>query len=260
MLCLKHFAQQETLKLVEADIVIVFPLSFSAINLDGFTALYTQSGEKIECGSQVCLSQLPSASLMVTNLSSVDGSLMAKSVLMEDHTVQVMAPLDKLKVSSIPLSRTDQQQSRVIFQQAFEKSLVLGKESFPFRKARRENQLSHLIKADVQTLLCGSSNRKVTFLGMYVPEVDMSLLGVHPSCRSITYSYKNKNIWDLDFFLGPKWDIFPKECGLRFITRITFRLGKEDMLSCISWAAVSSVISVDNYRKALQAEVYSTVM
>lgn len=226
-------------------------------DITGFAFLFNSLGERIQCGSVVTVDALPSVSLLLKKLGKRSGTFVGDAVLLEDDQITVSVPLAKIKLLKESVPQSSRKLSRRLFDDAFNHSLELARKSFAFRKVQRENQLCFIIKLELQQLLCGKGNRKAVTLGLSVPEVDGGIFGLHPSSkRCVTFSYRGKNIDALDTFLGPRWDIYCSRDGrIRFITRVMFKLGKGDMLTCVAFAASSATSYCDHYRELLEQEV-----
>ncbi|KAJ8019053.1 hypothetical protein HOLleu_42606 [Holothuria leucospilota] len=227
-------------------------------HIGGFASLFSITGEKIECGSKVSIgnNSLSSVSWIVTSLSYEGGAYVGEAMLLADHSIKLKGPLEKFQLGG-PLRKDELKLSKSLFQNAFLKSINISKESFSFRRIIRQNHLGALIRGEIKKLLVGRNSRKVILLGVFLPETDLDLLGIHPRKRTVLFSYNKKNIHMLDSFLGPnQWDVVLKENCLRFVTRVTFKLGKGEMLSCIVAAASAMNIQMidGSYRSLLENE------
>lgn len=203
---------------------------------------------------------IPSVPMMLTRLSLKDGLLIGDAVLLEDDQICITSPIDKLQSCNGPSSKEWKKRGKALFERALQQSVDFAQKSFIFQKVQRENTLSFLIKDSVRELLKASTSKRAVVLGIFVPSIDIPLFGIHPlNKRSVTFAYRSKNIFALDKLLGPRWDVCVKENYVRFITRVVFKLGRGDMLTCLIFAASSATVITDSYRDVLEHELHSCV-
>lgn len=152
------------------------------------------------------------------------GSFYVDGFVLGDNEVKLQIPTVRFESDS-SIKVKDRKERTVLNEskdRAFKTTVTLCQDSKSYRSQLREMQLSQYVRKEVQAALIGKGKRRTASLGVCSLENDLHILGLE-GLRKKEYSYRNKNIQDLDPLLGDRWDIQKEENIVKFVTSISFQ-------------------------------------
>ncbi len=163
-----------------------------------------------------------------------------------EQEVKVTLPTGRLQPITAPkLQRKDRKLLKSSASKAVQ-STVSNMKSDSFREAHRMLQLRSSLNKEIHQTLKSTSFEKTSNLGPVNFEFDFSLFDFSlPDNKSVTYSYENQNMSQLDRLMGPKWDIKIIDNGVNFVTSVRIRITPDFQLS-ISVKAATAMLNIDS--------------